>query len=320
MTDAALAPEVLASSARAGVVALDVGGTDMKSAVLDTDGTLLDVEREPTPLGDNPAEAIVEQLASALERARARHPQLLIEAAGLSVPGLVDDVEGIGRFATNLSWNNFAFQEAAQRRTGLPVAFGHDVRAAARAEREFGAARGYQNVAVVVIGTGIASTIIVDGQVLLANGFAGEIGHSIVNPGGDLCACGGRGHLEGIAAASAIARRYTAATGTPAKGSREVLERARAGDAAAAAVWSDAVEALALGLSQVVSIAAPEAIVIGGGLAQAGDDLFLPLRDALARHLSFHRQPRILGASLGENAGLLGTALAARQLIPASAD
>lgn len=305
------------SPARAGVVALDVGGTDMKSAVLDHHGNLLDIEREPTPVGGDSAEAIVEQLARAIEQAQSRHPRLAIGAAGLSVPGLVDDVEGIGRFASNLSWSDFAFQEMAERRTGLPVAFGHDVRAAARAERELGAARDYRNVAVVVIGTGIASTIIVDGQVLLADGFAGEIGHSIVRPHGDPCPCGGRGHLEGIAAASAIARRYTAATGIPAKGSREVLERARAGDAAAGAVWGDAVEALALGLSQIVSIAAPEAIVIGGGLAQAGDDLFVPLTAALEGHLTFHRRPAVLRAQLGENAGLLGTALAARQLIPA---
>ncbi len=289
----------------------------MKSALLDERGNLVDVERVPTPTGNDSAEAIVEQLARAVERAQSRHPELVIAAAGLSVPGLVDDVGGIGRFASNLSWSDFAFQKAAERRTGLPVAFGHDVRAAARAERELGAARGYRNVAVVVIGTGIASTIIVDGKVLLADGFAGEIGHSIVKLHGDPCPCGGRGHLEGIAAASAIARRYTAATGIAAKGSREVLERARAGDAAAAAVWTDAVEALALGLSQIVSIAGPEAIVIGGGLAQAGDELFVPLVAALESHLSFQRRPAILRAQLGENAGLLGTGLAARQLIPA---
>jgi glucokinase len=316
MTDTALRTEVRAAHARAGVVALDVGGTDMKSAVLDAQGNLLDIEREPTPRGEGSAEAIVEQLAHAVERARSRHPQLPIDAAGLCVPGLVDDVEGIARFASNLSWDDFAFQRIAEARAGLPVAFGHDVRAAGRAERELGAARGYQNVAVVVIGTGIASTIIVDGQVLLANGYAGEIGHSIVQPNGDLCPCGGRGHLEGIAAASAIARRYTAATGIPARGSREVLERSKAGDETAAAVWTDAIEALALGLSQIVCIAAPEAIVIGGGLAQAGDDLFLPLAEALDRHLSFQRHPKLLRAHLGENAGLLGTALAARQLIP----
>ena len=289
----------------------------MKSAVLDADGTLVDIEREATPRGVGSAEAIVDKLVSAVEHARLRHPDLPISAAGLCVPGLVDDVEGIARFASNLSWNDFPFQRIAEERTGLPIAFGHDVRAAGRAERELGAARGYDNVAVVVIGTGIASTIIVDGQVLLANGFAGEIGHSIVQPNGDPCACGGRGHLEGIASASGIARRYTAASGLEVQGSREVLRLARAGDAVAASVWNEAIEALALGLSQIVSVAAPEAIVVGGGLAQAGDDLFVPLAAALDRHLSFQRHPTLLRARLGENAGLLGTALAARQLIAA---
>lgn len=316
MTSTVLVSGVVPTPALAGVVALDVGGTNMKSAVLDADGNLLDIERVATPRGDGSPQAIVERLGRAVEQARSRHPELSIEAAGLCVPGLVDDVKGVAHFASNLSWSSFPFRSAAEIRTGLPIAFGHDVRAAGRAERELGAARGYQNVAVVVIGTGIASTIIVDGQVLLAQGYAGEIGHSIIKPGGEPCMCGGRGHLEGLAAASAIARRYTSATGIAAQGSREVLERAQAGDSTAAAIWSEAVEALALGLSQIVSIAAPEAIVIGGGLAQAGDALFTPLAEALQRHLTFQRHPKLLRARLGEDAGLLGTALAARQLVP----
>lgn len=287
----------------------------MKTAVLDPDGRLIDVSREPTPRAGSTADAIVESLTMAVERARAQHPEFSIAAVGLAVPGLVDDVRGIGRFATNLGWTDYPFRSSAAARTGLPVAFGHDVRAACRAEQYLGAAQGIGNVVVVIIGTGIASTLVVDGRVLLADGFAGEIGHSIVDPGGDLCVCGGRGHLEGIAAAGAIARRFGARTGIPVDGSREVLDRMRAGDPDATAVWGEAIDALALGLAQLVAIAAPESIVIGGGLAQAGDALFVPLDAALRRHLSFQRHPRLLRASLGENAGLLGTALWARQLV-----
>lgn len=315
MTDTATAPAIVASRSSVGVVAVDVGGTDMKTAVLDPGGNLVDVSREPTPQGRNTADAIVGSLTTAVERARAAHPDFPIAAVGLAVPGLVDDVRGIGRFSSNLGWTDFPFQSSAEARTGLPVAFGHDVRAACRAEQNLGAAQGLRNVAVVIIGTGIASTLVVDGRVLLADGFAGEIGHSIVDPVGDPCICGGRGHLEGIAAAGAIARRFTSATGIPVDGAREVLDRMLAGDSAARAVWNDAIEALALGLAQIVAIAAPEAIVIGGGLAQAGDALFLPLAAALDHHLTFQRHPALLRASLGENAGLLGTALWARQLV-----
>jgi glucokinase len=313
-----VAPDVAlrAPAAAAGVVAVDIGGTDMKSAVLDADGNLIDIARAPAPHGDNAAGLIVDHLAMAVNEARRRHPGLTIGAAGLGVPGLVDDVQGIARFASNFSWRDFPFRDVAEARTGLPVAFGHDVRAASLAERELGAAQHFSNAAVVVIGTGIACTLIVDDHVLLSDGFAGELGHTIIDPGGTPCPCGGRGHLEGLAAASAIARRYTTATGTTVDGSREVLELAGTGDEVAARVWAEAVDALALGLSQLVTLAAPEAIVIGGGLAQAGDALFIPLTEALESQLSFHRRPQLLRASLGENAGLLGTALAARKLAP----
>ena len=314
-TVAASAQELRAPSARAGVISIDVGGTDMKTAVLDADGRLVDIERAATPHGHGSAEAIIEWLATAVEQARQRHPGLTIGAAGIGVPGLVDEVLGIGRFASNLSWTDFPFRDAAEARTGLPIAFGHDVRAASLAERELGAARGFSNAAVVIIGTGIACTLIVDDHLLLSDGFAGELGHTIIDPHGAPCACGGRGHLEGTASSSAIARRYTLATGRAVPGSREVLERATAGDTVAAAVWAEAIDGLAIGLSQIVTLTAPEAIVIGGGLAQAGDALFAPLATALESRLSFQRHPRLLAARLGENAGLLGAALAARRLM-----
>ena len=314
--DAALGEELRAPSAVTGVVAIDVGGTDMKTAVLDTAGRLIDVARAPTPHGDGDADAIIDRLARAVDDARRRHPDLPIGAAGIGIPGLVDDEQGIARFASNFSWRDFPFRARAEARTGLPVAFGHDVRAASLAERQLGAAQHVSNAAIVVIGTGIASTLIVDDHVLLSGGFAGELGHTVIDPGGAPCPCGGRGHLEGLASASAIARRYTAETAITVAGSREVLELATNGDAVAARVWADAVEALALGLGQLVALTAPEAIVIGGGLAQAGDALFVPLAEALERQLSFQRRPVLLRASLGENAGLLGTALAARMLAP----
>ncbi len=108
---------------------------------------------------------------------------------------------------------------------------------------------------------------------------------------------------------------YTELTGTPVEGAREVLTFAQAGDRDASLVWDEAVGALALGISQLVAILAPEAVVIGGGLAEAGDAFFEPLAKKLDGLLTFHRRPQLLPAQLGEDAGLLGAALRARDLV-----
>jgi glucokinase len=117
-----------------------------------------------------------------------------------------------------------------------------------------------------------------------------------------------------VASAGAIARRYAAATGTTPAGAREVIALAADGDAVARRIWDDALDALALALAQLTAILAPEAIVIGGGLSRAGAVLFDELRARLAARLSFHRMPSLLPAQLGDDAGLLGAALRAREL------
>ncbi len=297
------------------VLALDVGGTTLKTTVVDSTGGVQKVERLPTPRGPQAAEGIIDMLSGQLKRLRATRKDLKLEAVGVSVAGLVDEGRGIGVMASNLGWHDFPFRERAQKALRLPVAFGHDVRAAGRAEYELGSLRDCRNAVVVVIGTGIASAVILDGTALVADGFAGEIGHSIVDPYGPACACGGRGHLETLSSASAIARSYGELSGQTIAGSREVLELALAGDATAQHVWTNAIDALAIGLTQVISLIAPEVIAIGGGLSQAGPQLFGPLGDALDRHLSFQHRPRLVRASLGAHAGLLGTALAARALV-----
>ncbi len=307
----------------AAVLAFDVGGTDMKSALFAGDGSMLGLRRTPTPLAGADTPAAVLELAAEITAGYAHaFPGVTPRAAGIIVPGLVDDEHGIGVFSANLGWRDVPFRTLGEARLGLPVAFGHDVRAAGEAEFRLGAARGTQDAAVLVIGTGLAGAFFVDGKPHIAGGYAGEIGHSIVADGPD-CPCGGRGHLEAIASAGAIARRYAERSGHQqgaplAGGAHAVLQRAQAGDPVAQAVWAEAVQALALGIAQVITIIAPEVIVLGGGLAQAGPALFDPLEQALDGLLSFHRRPRLVGAQIGENAGLLGAALRARDLAPAS--
>jgi glucokinase len=173
----------------------------------------------------------------------------------------------------------------------------------------------------VPIGTGIAAAHVVDGKVFTgAHGATGEIGHIVVRPGGPPCGCGQRGCLEAIASAAAVARRYAerrAQGGNgdeAAAGADRVAALASAGDPVAADVWRETVDALADGLLIGIALFDPEAVVVGGGLAEAGDALLVPLADALHARLTFHREPVLRRAALGDEAGCLGAALLALDL------
>lgn len=299
------------------VLAFDVGGTDIKAGLVDEAGRMLGITRVPTPLhGGETADAVLKEVAQLAAGLARDFPGVTPRAAGLIAPGLVDDERGVGIRAVNLSWSNVPFKQLLEQRLKLPASFSHDVRAAGTAEFLLGAAQPFHDVVIVVIGTGIASAVFIDGRAHRADGYAGELGHSIIDPHGELCACGARGCLETVASAGAIVRRYQQRTGHRPNGAKDVLQRAQNGDAAATLVWNEALDALALAIAQLAAVLAPEAIIIGGGLAQAGDALFRPLRGRVDALLSFHRRPTILPAFLGDNAGLLGAALAARRVSP----
>lgn len=295
------------------VLAFDVGGTDLKSALVDADGTLVGIQRTPTPVRTEHTEnAVLAEIGRLGRSLRERHPSIVPEAVGLVAPGVVDDERGIGLYSENLNWENVPFRELTEKQFGLPASFTHDVRAAGEAEYLLGPSSVYGNTMIVTIGTGIAAAIFIDSRPYAGNGYAGELGHSVVMPGGEPCACGGRGCLEAISSAASIARRYNRLTGSDVPGAREVLERAQTGDEDAEVIWTSAVDALALALSQATALLAPEVIVLGGGLAQAGDALFGPVQERLYDHLTFHRRPMLMHASIGENAGLVGAAIRAR--------
>lgn len=299
------------------VLAFDVGGTDMKAGLVDEAGRIRDVLRVPTPIdGDRTADAVVARIGELSRGLLSDHPDVSPKAAGLLVPGHVDDERGVGVFSENLGWRDYPFRDRAEAALGVPVSFGHDVRGAGVAEYRLGAAAPFQDVVVMAIGTGIAGAIFIEGRLYTGHGMAGEIGHSKVADGPQ-CACGGWGCLEAVASAGAIARRYTQSTGRAVCGAKDVLDRAVGGDACAGEIWRSAVDALALGLSHTVAVLAPEAIVIGGGLSQAGAALFEPLERRLDSLLTFHRRPELLRASIGENAGVIGAALRARDRVEA---
>ena len=294
------------------VIALDVGGTSMKGALLDRDMRPLAAVRFPTPRTAGAA-AVVDAIAAALRTlvGEAAAAGLTVRGAGVVVPGIVDEERALAVYSANLGWRDLPLADVLEERTGLRVVLGHDVRAGAIAECSLAAARGARDVLFAAIGTGISAAIISDGPPVRAGGYAGELGHLVVDPDGTPCACGSRGCLETVASAAAVAAAYTTRSGRPVEGAAEVATLLAQGDADAHAVWDRAVDALAAALAAVTTLLAPELIVLGGGLAEAGDLLLDPLRARTAQRLTFHRHPRIVRAELGDEAGCLGAGLLA---------
>jgi glucokinase len=301
------------------VVALDVGGTSMKGALVDDQHNVRLRQSFPTPAAEGP-DAVLDQMATAFATLTARAGEVGLEspdAAGVVVPGIVDEARGVAVVAANIGWRDAPVASILRERLGIPVALGHDVRAGGLAESRLGAATGARDVLFVALGTGIAASCIVDGRALAAGGYAGELGHVVVEPEGERCGCGGRGCLERVASAAAIARRYTSRGGAEVTGAAEVAARVRAGDRVAVAVWEEAVAALVDVLHTSVTLLGPEVVVLGGGLAEAGDLLLEPLRARLDERLTFQRRPRLVQAALGDQAGCLGAALLAWTLADA---
>ncbi|MFF0435612.1 ROK family protein [Streptomyces sp. NPDC004327] len=223
----------------------------------------------------------------------------------------MDDQRQRAVHSVNIGWRDLPLAARLQDACRLPVTLGHDVRAGALAENTIGAARGSRNTLFVPVGTGVSAAVICDGRLLHADGYVGELGHVVVEPGGRQCACGSRGCLETVASAAAIQEGYAARCGRPIDGSAEVADRVSRGDADARTVWDRAVAALATALATATTMLAPELIVIGGGLAEAGELLLRPLRARLDEALTFQRRPLLVRAALGDRSGCLGAGLSA---------
>ncbi|WP_018800052.1 ROK family protein [Salinispora arenicola] len=299
------------------VVALDVGGSGMKCALVRRDGTVTHTEHHLTGAARGPS-AVIDTILDVAEALAdtARREGLAPVALGLAVPGVIDEAQGVAIWSANIGFRDVPLRKLAAARLGMPAALGHDVRVGGLAEARLGAGRSARHVLFVAIGTGIAAAHVIDGAAAAgAHGAAGELGHVLVRPGGPRCGCGRDGCLEAVASASAVARRYAELASTapdaPEASAAEVATRAAAGDPLAQQVWTDAVEALADGLATGQALFDVEAVVLGGGLARAGAQLLDPLRAALHDRMTFHREPRLVPAALGAEAGCLGAALLA---------
>lgn len=279
---------------------IDVGGTSMKSLVVDQSGGVINhITFATRPRALSQISALATDLV-------AHYPS--VAGIGIVVPGTVDEKNGTVGYASNLDLARINIPEAVTHACGRPTKLGHDGRGAGLAENLFGAAHGSRSSVVIPIGTGISASLHFPG--LVWPGFthqSGEIGHIPVYVDGEPCACGQFGCLEVYSSAKGIASRYEAATGISTSAAH--VQELRGSDPIADAVWNKAIEALSLVLAQITLTLDPECIVIGGGLSGAGEALLRPLRDALTARLEWRTPPRLVGSALGDSAGLWGAAV-----------
>ncbi|MDN4598883.1 ROK family protein [Leifsonia virtsii] len=289
------------------VLAVDLGGTGMKGAVVAEDGATVAESTLATP-SDGILTALVAMLAE-LRRTAADAGHEVV-GAGVATPGMLDEQRGLVHYASNLGWRDVPLLDILRSELKLPVAVGHDVRAAGLAERSTGAARGFGDFALVPIGTGVAAALVSSGGAVTgATGAAGEFGHIPVVPGGEPCTCGQRGCLEVYMSGAGVARRYRAAGGE-ALSTRRIVDRL-GHDPLADRIWSEALDVLAQGLNILTLLLDPGLIVLGGGVSHAGDALFGPLGDRMSDGLAWRERPPVVQSALGGDAGRAGAALLA---------
>jgi glucokinase len=240
------------------------------------------------------------------------------DAVGFGIPSLVDQSTGASVSSVHLPLDDLPFRALMEERLGLPVYVDNDVNLAALAEVRVGAARGARVAVMLTLGTGIGGAIVIDGRLFRgADGAAGEFGHVTVDVDGPMCACGNRGCLEAVVSGPALGRAGAhlgaADPAEPMTGAR-VTDLALAGDEDARAAVESVGELLGVGLVGIVNTFNPEVVVIGGGVARAGELLLEPARRVVAsRALRPSRdRAQIVPAALGDEAGLIGAALFAR--------
>ena len=294
------------------VIGVDVGGTTIKAAILDSDGLEYRRSEQPTPRHLGP-DAVIATTIEAIVELRAELPEgARLRAVGLVVPGIVDAEQGIAVYAANIGWQQLPLRQIVAEAVGLPVILDHDVRAAGLAELELGAGRGLQEVLFVALGTGIAAAVITRGQVSAgATGRAGELGHLPVFPEGEWCACGQRGCTETYASAAALSRRYSAASGISDVPAKDVISRAAAGHRLADEIFQDAITALGRALVNYILLMDPELILIGGGMAASRAAVLRPLTREVQAGLAWRRAPAISNGKFAGDAGRRGAGILA---------
>jgi len=302
-------------------IGIDIGGTKIAGGVVTEAGRILDRTRVPTPPDDE--QATLAALFAAVDELLARHRR--IDAIGVGAAGLVEWPGGRARWAPHNSYRRLELRRLLHERTGLPTTVDNDANAAAWAESRFGAGAGGGDLVLVTVGTGIGGGLVLGGHLYHGeHGFAGELGHLIVAPDGDRCACGNRGCLEAMASGSTLGRlgreaaagdpggRLAALAGGPGLVTGEmVFAAAGEGDKVALALFERVGHWLGVGIASLVTIFDPDLVVVGGGVAATGELLLAPARASFERyvHGRVHRDlPPVVPARLGPDAGFVGAA------------
>ncbi|BBH18299.1 glucokinase [Nocardioides baekrokdamisoli] len=284
---------------------VDVGGTKILAAVVDAGGCIVEEVRIASPAGH--VEAMIESIAGVVGDLAGRHQ---IDAVGIGAAGYIDKSRSRVLFAPNIAWRNLDLKAEIEARIDLPVVVENDGNAAAWGEFRFGAGRDVEDMVMVTVGTGVGGGIVINGELVRgAYGVAAEIGHLTVVPDGDLCGCGKRGCLEAYASGTALERRVPGMSGP------EITAAARAGDQRCIEAIAGIGRWLGGGLASLAAVLDPGRIVVGGGVAEAGDLLLDPVREAFRTHLTgvgYRPEAEIVSAALGNHAGVIGAADVAR--------
>jgi glucokinase len=291
------------------ILALDIGGTKIAAGIVDDAGTVLQRFQQPTP--SDSAEAAWQVTADLIGQARSVAP---VRAVGIASAGPV--ALGAGTISpVNIAvWQDFPIVDRVAELTGLPVRLGGDGLCMALGEHWRGAGRGAQFLLGMVVSTGIGGGLVLDGAPYDGRtGNAGHVGHVVADVDGELCVCGGHGCVETIASGPRMTR-WAQQQGWTGADAKELAAAAEAGDAVALAAFRRGTTALAAVIASTAAVCDLDLVVIGGGVAKAGEVLFGPLRAALTRYagLTFIRDLRVVPAALGGDAGLVGAAALVR--------
>jgi glucokinase len=316
------------------IFGVDVGGTNLRVALGDESGELVDKRHRDTGVNAG-AEKGIRALAEMMEELARDHGLAMTDfgSAGVGVPGPTDPVKGMLFDPPHLpGWHNVPVASLLEAATGVPIHLENDAQLAAYGEFHKGAGRGSRHLVFVTISTGIGGGIVIDGKLYSgAGGSAGEVGHVVIDPDGPICSCGRRGHLEGLASGTSMARIAGERIAAGEVSSLSTLESITArdlgvaaddGDALALSVLADAGRLLGLSLGGLLNILDPEVLVLGGGAIQIGPPLLDHLYAAIQEQAFeiTYSHVRIATAMLGQDAGLVGALEWARDHLPGGRD
>lgn len=310
-------------------IGIDLGATEIKAGIVSEEGQIIDKTSVHTPVEDG-IHAIVDSVGTLADGFLKTYDKTAqsIGGIGVGIPGVCSD-RGLVYYAPNLFWHNVPLGSLLREKTGMPVFIENDATMAIVGEAACGVARGVSNCVLITLGTGIGSGIIINSNVYSGNhGIGSEIGHMIVGENFYDCNCGNNGCLETFASATALIKH----TEKLLKGSdnslisekidnnigmldaRLIFDCAKEGDLIAERAVDRLVKYLAIGMGNIINILDPEIIIIGGGISGAGDYLIEKLNREVPENiwLKSMNLTKIVAASLGNDAGIIGSALHAK--------